>query len=101
MDNEWFSYYQVNNGDTLYMIAKQNNIDASLLARLNGLNETDYIYPKQVLLIPRAGSVLYFTTVGDTLDSVAKKFKISMNDLISKNKNIYLQPEQLIVDMNK
>ena len=101
MDNEWFSYYQVNNGDTLYMIAKQNNIDASLLARLNGLNETDYIYPKQVLLIPRAGSILYFTAVGDTLDSVAKKFKISMNDLISKNQKIYLQPEQLIVDINK
>ena len=33
-----FNYYTVQKGDTLYKIAKDNNINASLIAQLNGLN---------------------------------------------------------------
>ncbi len=101
MNNQYISYYMVSKGDTLYKIANDNNINVSLLARLNGLNETDYIYPRQVLLIPKAGSILYFTQDGDTLSDVANKMKTSINNLIDENKNIYLQPEQLIVYQNK
>ncbi len=101
MNNKYFGYYMVNNGDTLYQIAKNNNIEPSLLANLNGFNETDYIYPNQVLLVPKPGSMLYFTSIGDTLSSVAKQFKTNIDNLISENENIYLQPEQLIVYINK
>lgn len=92
-----FDYYVVDKGDTLYEIASNNNIDPSLLAQLNGINMDDYIYPNQVLLVPRAGSILYFTAVGDTLAEIAKGLNISMEELIDQNNNIYLQPEQLIV----
>lgn len=92
-----FDYYTVNKGDTLYKIAQQNNIDADLLAQLNGINKTDYIYPNQTLLIPKAGSILYITAVGDTLSEIAKGLNIGVDKLISQNDNIYLQPEQLIV----
>lgn len=92
-----FDYYVVKNGDTLYKISNDNNIDASLLAQLNGFNIDDYIYPDQVLLIPKAGSILYITANGDTLLEVAKGIGVSVMDLIEQNKNIYLQPEQLIV----
>ena len=54
--NEYFDYYTVVNGDTLYKVAKDNNMDVSLLAQLNGIKEEDYIYPNQVLLMPKAGS---------------------------------------------
>lgn len=92
-----FDYYIVDKGDTLYEIASNNNIDPTLLAQLNGINIDDYIYPNQVLLVPKAGSILYFTAVGDTLAEIAKGLNISMEELISQNNNIYLQPEQLIV----
>ena len=92
-----FDYYAVDKGDTLYEIANNNNIDPTLLAQLNGINMDDYIYPNQVLLVPRAGSILYFTAVGDTLAEIAKGLNISMEELIDQNNNIYLQPEQLIV----
>ena len=93
----FFDYYMVSNGDTLYKIARDNNIDASLLAALNGINENDYIYPNQVLLIPKAGSIIYITAVGDTLTEIAKGFDVSLEELLEQNNNIYLQPEQLIV----
>ena len=95
--SDLFDYYTVTKGDTLYKIANDNKIDADLLAQLNGINKTDYIYPNQTLLIPKAGSILYITAVGDTLSEIAKGFNVSLDKLISQNDNIYLQPEQLIV----
>lgn len=95
--SNYFDYYTVNKGDSLYKIANDNNIDADLLAQLNGINKSDYIYPNQTLLIPKAGSILYITAVGDTLSEIAKGFNVGVDKLISQNDNIYLQPEQLIV----
>lgn len=92
-----FDYYTVGKGDTLYKIANQKKIDVDLLAQLNGINKTDYIYPSQVLLIPKAGSILYITAVGDTLAEIAKGLNVGIDKLISQNDHIYLQPEQLIV----
>lgn len=92
-----FDYYTVTKGDTLYKIATDNNIDPSLLAQLNGINQSDYIYPNQVLLVPKAGSILYITAVGDTLSEVAEGFKTNIEELVNQNEKIYLQPEQLIV----
>lgn len=95
--SKYFDYYKVGKGDTLYKIATDNKIDPKLLAELNGINMSDYIYPNQVLLVPKPGSILYFTAVGDTLAEVAKGFKVGIDELISQNDKIYLQPEQLIV----
>ena len=95
--SKYFDYYKVGKGDTLYKIATDNKINPKLLAELNGINVSDYIYPNQILLVPKAGSILYFTAVGDTLGEVAKGFKVGVDELIKQNDKIYLQPEQLIV----
>lgn len=97
VSSNYFDYYTVTTGDTLFKIATNNNVDPSLLAQLNGINQNDYIYPNQVLLVPKAGSILYITAVGDTLNEVASGFKTNVMELVSQNSNIYLQPEQLIV----
>ena len=97
VSSKYFDYYTVTTGDTLFKIATTNNIDPSLLAQLNGINQNDYIYPNQVLLVPKAGSILYITAVGDTLNEVASGFKTNVMELVNQNSNIYLQPEQLIV----
>ena len=92
-----FDYYEITKGDSLYEIARKNNLNPKLLAQLNGLNESDYIYPNQVLLVPKAGTILYITTIGDTLSEVAKGLNIDIEKLVDNNNKIYLQPEQLIV----
>ena len=97
LSSNYFDYYKVSKGDTLFKIANDNNIDADLLAQLNGINKSDYIYPNQTLLVPKSGSILYITALGDTLSEIAKGFNVSLDSLISQNDNIYLQPEQLIV----
>lgn len=95
--SKYFDYYKVSKGDTLYQIAKDSGIDPKLLAQLNGINIYDYIYPEQVLLVPKAGSILYITALGDTLAEVAKGLKTNISELAMQNEKIYLQPEQLIV----
>ena len=96
-DNSLFDYYVVNKGDTLYKIANDNNIDPDLLAELNGIEKNDYIYQNQTLLIPKPGTILYITAVGDTLAEIVKGLNVDVHKLVSQNENIYLQPEQLIV----
>lgn len=92
-----FDYYTIKTGDSLSKIAKDNMLNPTLLAKLNGLNIDDYIYPNQVLIIPKAGMILYFTSEGDTLSELAEGLNVNLNDLIAQNPKIYLQPEQLII----
>lgn len=96
----YFTYYTVNQGDSLYQIARKYNINPSLLALLNGLNMEDYIYPNQRLIIPKSGYSFYITKDGDTLEIVRDKFNKNMNDILKYNEMIYLLPGQLMINKN-
>lgn len=98
--NQYFEYYTIKKGDTLYGIARENNINPDLLALLNGLNSSDYIYPNQEILIPKANYSYYVTKEGDTLDIVANRFNQSREALINNNQTIYLLEGQLLVKKN-
>ena len=96
----YFTYYTVNQGDTLYQIARKYNINPSLLALLNGLNMEDYIYPNQRLIIPKSGYSFYITKDGDTLEIVRDKFNKNLGDILKYNETIYLLPGQLMINKN-
>lgn len=96
----YFTYYTVNQGDSLYQIARKYNINPSLLALLNGLNMEDYIYPNQRLIIPKSGYSFYITKDGDTLEIVRDKFNKNWEDILKYNETIYLLPGQLMVNKN-
>ncbi len=95
--SEYLDYYIINNGDTLYNIAKRYNIDPNLLAELNGININDYIYPNQTIIVPKRGTKLYITAEGDTLNEIVKGLDANIDKLLEQNNKIYLQKEQLIV----
>lgn len=94
---QYFNFYTIESGDSLYKIAQKYNINPTLLASLNGLNMDDYIYPNQQILIPKSGYSYYITAEGDTLDTVANVFKISTLDLLNQNETIYLLKDQVLV----
>jgi len=95
-----YRYYTVKKGDNLYQIARDNDIDYQMLLQLNGLDDNDYIYPNQTLLLPKEGLRLYLTKNDDTLGKVLESLNISIDDLLKENENIYLRPEQIIVFRN-
>ena len=99
-NENYFDYYTIQKGDSIYQIAKKYNINPELLAVLNGLTDNDYIYPNQKILIPKSNYSYYITTEGDTLALVSNKFNLNPNEVIATNKTIYLMPGQLMVKKN-
>lgn len=97
-NDTYFDYYKIEKGDTLYKIARMYNINPMLLASLNGLDMNDYIYPDQVLLIPKSDYSYYITKSGDTLEGVAKTFGISQDKVMANNNVLYLLEGQMIVN---
>lgn len=96
-ENPYFREYVVKKGDSIYGIARANNISPSQLLRLNGLNDTDIIYPNQKIMLPRNGVSFYITESDDTLNDVTKGLNVSANELARQNETIYLINDQLIV----
>ena len=97
-ENEYFNYYTIKKGDTIYQIARDYKVNPTLLALLNGLNSTDYIYPDQSIMIPKKDFAYYITKEGDTLKTVADTFNTNVSNLLKYNDTIYLQEVQLIVN---
>lgn len=95
--NNFFDMYTIKKGDNLYKIAKEYGVDENLLAQLNGLNKTDYIYPNQTIMVPKKGVKIYVTGEGDTLQGVINGLRANLNTLMNQNSKLYLYPGQLIV----
>ena len=96
--DEYYIVYTIEKGDSLYGISKKYNINPELLSSLNGLEEDDYIYPGQEIMIPRGGYSYYITKQGDTIETVLKAFNVSKDQFDKYNKTIYLLPGQLLVN---
>lgn len=95
--NDYFEYYTVQKGDSLYQIGLKYNLTQQEIANLNGLELNEFIFPGQKLMIPRKGVKMYITKDGDTLSNIASSLGLTQEEIINTNRNIYLLPEQLIV----
>ncbi len=94
--------YVVQKGDSLYKIAKENNVTVDALLNANGLENT-LIYPNQVLIIPKASNgTLYFmeyvVSPNDTLELIASKNNVTLEDLGKYNDlgKLYLITDQTL-----
>lgn len=95
-------YYIVKKGDSLYSIAKSNNMTVDELKSLNNLT-SNILSIGQMLIISSGSNVpnnVYVVRKGDTLWSIANNFNVSVNDLKSannKSNNSLSIGEQLII----
>jgi membrane-bound lytic murein transglycosylase D len=79
------SYYEVKNGDSLWEIARQFNVDSKELQQLNGL-ATNVIYPGDRLLVKSDSKTTetkfyYQVRNGDSLWSIARRHNISTEEI--------------------
>jgi len=93
--NQVFENYVIQKGDTLYAVSKRYNINPELLALINGLTMSDYIYENQQILIPKSGYSYYLTQSGDNLNDVLNLFKVNYNDFSKVNSKVLLESGQL------
>ena len=96
-EEEVYINYRVKKGDSIYDIARKNNIDKRILLLINGLEEGDYIYPDEPILIPKQNVGLYLTEENDTISGISENLSIEPEDMIKMNDTIFLSPNQVIV----
>ena len=92
--------YTVQPGDALFSIAKQFNLkpETVLWANSDILKDSpDSLRVGQVLKIPPTDGVYYQIVAGDTLDSIAKKFSATLDDVLNwPGNNIDLTSQQVV-----
>lgn len=98
--NPYLEEYVVKDGDTLETISKSYGINSDIITQINGLEENEYLYPNQKILVPKDGISLYITKENDTLDGISNQLGVPEADILSYNEHLYLLPEQLIIYKN-
>ena len=76
-------YYTVKSGDTLYSIAKKYNLTIDELKNLNNLQNNTLSIGQKLIVSkePPQTETTYKVIKGDTLYSIANKFKVSVDNL--------------------
>ena len=91
----YFTYYTVNQGDSLYQIARKYNINPSLLALLNGLNMEDYIYRVIVYI----NWVIVYINMSET-PYLLKKSQLKIVYVYINSVFVYINYSYCIFDVN-
>lgn len=100
-DVNYFETYYIEKNTDLFSIAMEKNVNPNLLAILNGLDSTDFVYEGHIIMIPKDNFSYYITKEGDTINLVAQTFETSQANILKNNPAIYLKEGQLIVYKNK
>lgn len=77
--------YIVDPGDSLWSIASQFNISLDTVLWANDLNKNSYIQPGQKLIILPVSGVVHHVKSGDTVSSIAKKYKGETEEVLAFN----------------
>ncbi len=102
----FFMVHTVKSGDTLGAISRKYGVSYKMVKEFNKLHSS-IIYPKQRLIIPvskknykRLHPDFYRVQSGDTLSTIARKFKVSVSKLKEMNNisgNTIYRGEKLVV----
>lgn len=87
----------VQKGENVYMIGNKYGVNYKDILLLNGLNEGDYIYPNQELIILKNDYNSYISKENDTIEEVSKKLGINQTKLLKDNNSIYILPGQVLL----
>ena len=88
--------YTVQRGNTLSQIAREYNVSVEHIVELNDIENPNLIFPGQKLRITESDvtdlspvdnsiDVYYVVKSGDTLNGIAKRFGITLNDILQYN----------------
>ncbi|MCK9368915.1 LysM peptidoglycan-binding domain-containing protein [Candidatus Dojkabacteria bacterium] len=80
-----FKTYVVKSGDTLAGIAKRNDISVDTIIWANSYISGQMIHPGDVLRFPTFDGVVVTAKKGDTVYSLAKKYKVDAQNIADKN----------------
>lgn len=83
----------INEGDTLATMANYYDVSVEAIAFANGMRDTNSLQLGQKLAIPPAEGALYTVKDGDTVETIAKQFKVDPAVILTYNRCRF-EPEQ-------
>ena len=84
--------YTLSATDTLWTIANFYGLTAESIAFANGINDPYHLQLGRQIVIPPADGALYTVADGDTIESVAARFKVDPG-LIKDYNHLWLEPQ--------
>jgi murein DD-endopeptidase MepM/ murein hydrolase activator NlpD len=83
----------IHEGDTLGTMANYYDVSVEAIAFANGITDARGLQLGQQLVIPPAEGALYAVKDGDTVDSIASRFKVEPSVILTFNR-CYFEPER-------
>ncbi|MBQ7219593.1 MAG: peptidoglycan DD-metalloendopeptidase family protein [Synergistaceae bacterium] len=80
--------YVVSQGDSLWSIANTQNVELDTLVGSNSFKTSARLRPGVVLRIPNQDGIFYVMKNGDTIESVSRRYGVSMNKIRQVNADI-------------
>jgi murein DD-endopeptidase MepM/ murein hydrolase activator NlpD len=80
------SEYTLSASDTLWTIANYYGLSAETIAFANGITDPYHLESGRRIVIPPSQGALYTVANGDTIDSVAARFKVDAADIKTYNR---------------
>ena len=80
--------YVVAQGDSLWSIANSQNVELDTLVGSNSFKTSARLRPGVVLRIPNQDGIFYVMKNGETIDSVSKRYGVSMNKIRQVNADL-------------
>lgn len=85
LDIKQVKVHQVVKGDTLYKIARDNNVGLQELMQANNLNEKTILKIGTAITIPSVQGALHIVAPGETLVGLADRYQISRRAMLEAN----------------
>lgn len=95
-DSNGAKEYIVQGGDTLWSIARANNVTTDTIRWANGITDIDNVKPGTKLTVPSAVGVLHTVRSGETITGIASRYSASAAQIESYNNVI---DEELVAGM--
>ncbi len=83
-DNQ-IKLHQVKKGDTLYRIARLNNVELKALLQANDMTEDTILEIGTSIKIPSHEGAIHIVAPGDTMSNLAERYEISIADVLNAN----------------
>ncbi|WZL72163.1 LysM peptidoglycan-binding domain-containing protein [Clostridiaceae bacterium 35-E11] len=76
--------YQVQNGDTFWIIGQKYGISTTALIKANGATENTILYPGESLIIPN-NEIVHTVQSGETYWTISQKYGVNFQELLKYN----------------
>ncbi len=80
-----FFFYKIKQGESLYTISKKLGVSMDTLISLNSIDNANSLGNGKRIIVPNLQGIIYCVKKNDSLDAIASRYKVSMEDIKDAN----------------